>query len=105
MGHVEAGLRTYDRYSPFPEEVNRTLVGHIAALHFCPTKTNKENLRREGVTEGVFLTGNTVIDAIKTTVRPGFRFSTPLLEQLDYKGKKVILVTCHRRENYGWPME
>ncbi len=105
VGHVEAGLRTYDRYSPFPEEVNRTLVGHIAELHFCPTKTNKENLRREGVTEGVFLTGNTVIDAIKTTVRPGFKFSTPLLEQLDYKGKKVILVTCHRRENYGKPME
>jgi len=105
VGHVEAGLRTYDRYSPFPEEINRTLVGHIAALHFCPTKTNEENLQREGVTEGVFLTGNTVIDAIKTTVRPGFKFSTPLLEQLDYEGKKVILVTCHRRENYGKPME
>ena len=105
VGHVEAGLRTYDKYSPFPEEMNRKLVGDIADLHFCPTADNRENLRKEGICEGVFITGNTVIDALKTTVAPDFRFTTQLLNQLDYTGRKVILVTCHRRENYGRPME
>ena len=76
VGHVEAGLRTYDKYSPYPEEMNRKLVTAIADLYFCPTENNRENLRREGVTEGVFVTGNTVIDALHTTVRPGCRFST-----------------------------
>ena len=104
VGHVEAGLRTYDKYSPFPEEMNRTLVGDLADLHFCPTESNRENLCREGITRGVFLTGNTVIDAMSTTVRPDFRFSTKLLNELDYTGRTVILVTCHRRENYGEPM-
>ena len=69
VGHVEAGLRTYDKYSPFPEEMNRKLVTAIADLYFCPTKNNRENLLKEGVTEGLFITGNTVIDALKTTVR------------------------------------
>ena len=105
VGHVEAGLRTGDKYSPFPEEVNRTLVGHIAALHFCPTEANRENLRREGITGGVYLTGNTVIDALKTTVVKNYNFTVDLLNQLDYEHKKIILVTCHRRENYGEPME
>lgn len=105
VGHVEAGLRTLDRYSPFPEEMNRTLVGDLAQLHFCPTPANRHNLEREGITQGVFLTGNTVIDALNTTVKPDFRFQTPLLNELDYGGKRVILVTCHRRENYGQPME
>ena len=104
VGHVEAGLRTYDKYSPFPEEMNRTLVGDIADLHFCPTTANRDNLAREGITKGVFLTGNTVIDAIQTTVRPDYKFSTPLLNELDYEHHKIILVTCHRRENYGQPM-
>ncbi len=104
VGHVEAGLRTYDRYSPFPEEMNRSLVGRIAALHFCPTPANRDNLTREGIREGLFVTGNTVIDALKTTVRPDFRFSTPLLNQLDYEKQRIILVTCHRRENYGAPI-
>ena len=104
VGHVEAGLRTWDRYSPFPEEMNRRLVGDIAELHFCPTPANRANLAREGITDGVFVTGNTVIDALKTTVRPDYRFSTELLNGLDYAGKKLILVTCHRRENYGQPM-
>ena len=104
VGHVEAGLRTYDRYSPFPEEMNRTLTGDLATLHFCPTTANRENLKGEGITRGVFLTGNTVIDALKTTVRPDFVFRTPLLNQLDYEKERVILVTCHRRENYGQPM-
>ena len=104
VGHVEAGLRTYDKYSPFPEEMNRTLVGDIADLHFCPTPANRENLSREGITKGVFITGNTVIDAISTTVRPDFKFSTQLLNELDYNRRQVVLVTCHRRENYGEPM-
>ena len=104
VGHVEAGLRTYDKYSPFPEEMNRKLVGDIADLHFCPTAANRENLAKEGITEGVFVTGNTVIDALRTTVVKEYRFSNELLNRLDYDRKKVILVTCHRRENYGRPM-
>ena len=104
VGHVEAGLRTGDKYSPFPEEINRTLVGDIAELHFCPTARNRDNLAREGITGGVFLTGNTVIDALKTTVVKDYHFANSLLNGLDYAGKKVLLVTCHRRENYGQPM-
>lgn len=104
VGHVEAGLRTYDRYSPFPEEINRTLVGDIAALHFSPTAANAENLRREAVRGEVFVTGNTVIDAMRSTVRPDFCFSTPVLNSLDFAGRRVIVLTCHRRENYGQPM-
>lgn len=104
VGHVEAGLRTWDRYSPFPEEMNRTLVGDLAKLHFCPTVSNRKNLEAEGIREGVFITGNTVIDALKTTVQETYRFRTELLNTLDYSGKKIILVTCHRRENYGQPM-
>ena len=105
VGHVEAGLRTYDKYSPYPEEMNRKLVTAIADLYFCPTENNRANLAREGVMEGVFVTGNTVIDALKTTVREDYRFSTELLNHLPYGEKKVLLVTCHRRENYGQPME
>ena len=104
VGHVEAGLRTWDKYSPWPEEMNRTLVGDMAELHFAPTKANKANLENEGIREGIFITGNTVIDALKTTVREDYVFRTQLLNELDYTGKKIILVTCHRRENYGQPM-
>ena len=104
VGHVEAGLRTWDKYSPWPEEMNRRLVGDIADLHFAPTAANRDNLAREDIRDGVFVTGNTVIDALKTTVREDFHFHTPLLNTLDYRGRKVILVTCHRRENYGAPM-
>jgi len=104
VGHVEAGLRTYDKWSPFPEEMNRKMVGSIADLHFCPTVANQENLARENIASGVFLTGNTVIDALKTTVVKDFSFSDETLNSLDYQNKKVILVTCHRRENYGQPM-
>jgi len=105
VGHVEAGLRTYDKYSPFPEEMNRKLVTAIADLYFCPTRANRDNLLREGVAGEVFVTGNTVIDAIGTTVRPDYTFSTEALNVLDYTGKKIVLVTCHRRENYGEPMK
>lgn len=104
VGHVEAGLRTWDKYSPYPEEMNRTLVGRIAALHFCPTVNNLRNLEQEAVSGAKFITGNTVIDAMKTTVRPDFVFSVPELNALDFKARKVIAVTCHRRENYGAPM-
>ena len=105
VGHVEAGLRTYDKYSPFPEEMNRTLVGDIADLHFSPTKANAENLRREGIRGEIFVTGNTAIDAMGYTVKEGRRFQTALLNDLDFEHHRIIAVTCHRRENYGRPME
>lgn len=105
VGHVEAGLRTYDKYSPFPEEMNRKLVTSIADLYFCPTKNNRDNLLKEGINKGIFITGNTVIDALKTTVCSDYVFATKELNELDYANKKVILVTCHRRENYGEPMK
>jgi len=104
VGHVEAGLRTFDRYSPFPEEMNRKLVGSLAELHFCPTGRNRENLARESIADGVFVTGNTVIDALETTVREGYTYETAELA-LVLNGKKLVLITCHRRENYGQPME
>ena len=105
VGHVEAGLRTWDKYSPFPEEMNRKLVSAIADLYFCPTENNRNNLLKEGVTEGLFITGNTVIDALKTTVREDYRFETEELNHLPYGEKKILLVTCHRRENYGQPIK
>lgn len=104
VGHVEAGLRTYDKYSPFPEEMNRTLVGDIAELHFSPTTANAENLKKEAIKGEIFITGNTVIDAMKTTVRKDYRFSTEILNELDFENRRVIVLTCHRRENYGKPM-
>jgi UDP-N-acetylglucosamine 2-epimerase (non-hydrolysing) len=105
VGHVEAGLRTWDKYSPFPEEINRTLVSDIADLHFAPTPANAANLRRESVAGEAFITGNTVIDAMRYTVRKDYRFQTALLNELDFENRRVIAVTCHRRENYGKPME
>lgn len=103
VGHVEAGLRTYDRYSPFPEEMNRCLVGRLATMHFAPTAKNADNLRREAVTGDIFVTGNTVIDAMKYTVT-GEGFASPELTKVDFS-KRVIAMTCHRRENYGEPMK
>ena len=105
VGHVEAGLRTWDKYSPFPEEINRTLVGDIAALHFSPTVANRDNLLRESVQGEIFITGNTAIDAMKYTVRDDYRFQTAALNELDFASRRVIVVTCHRRENYGKPMQ
>lgn len=105
VGHVEAGLRTFDKYSPFPEEMNRKLTGQIAELHFAPTERNRRNLAAEGITDGVIVCGNTVVDAIHSTVKPEFQFRDPMLDTLDYTGRRVILVTAHRRENYGNPME
>ena len=104
VGHVEAGLRTHDIYSPFPEEMNRRLTGGIAALHFAPTATAHDNLRAEGVPErDIFITGNTVIDALHHTVRPDYALPAELT-QVDFAHRRVLLVTTHRRENLGEPM-
>lgn len=106
VGHVEAGLRTYNKYFPFPEEVNRRLTGVIADLHFSPTVSNKNNLLKENVNEkDIFITGNTVIDALKTTVREDFEFKTPELKNIDFKNQRIITMTAHRRENLGKPLE
>lgn len=106
VGHVEAGLRTYQKYFPFPEEMNRKMTGAIAELHFSPTISNKNNLLKENVDEaGIFITGNTVIDALKTTVRKEYEFVTPQLRQVDFEKQKVITMTAHRRENLGKPLE
>ena len=102
---MEAGLRTWDKYSPFPEEMNRTLISDIAELHFSPTKSNAENLDKEAISGKVFITGNTAIDAMGYTVSDDHQFSTQLLNELDFKNKRIIAVTCHRRENYGKPMD
>lgn len=102
VGHVEAGLRTYNIYSPFPEEYNRQAVGIISRYNFAPTSLSKENLIREGKNpETIFVTGNTAIDALKTTVRDDY--THPELEWA--KGSRLIIITAHRRENLGAPME
>jgi UDP-N-acetylglucosamine 2-epimerase len=104
VGHVEAGLRTYDKYSPFPEEMNRKIVTQIADLFFAPTENNKNNLLKEAIKEDdIYITGNTVIDALKTTVRDDYTFTHPVLEKLDFN-KKIIFMTAHRRENLGKPL-
>lgn len=105
VGHVEAGLRTGDIYSPFPEEMNRKLTGSIAAFHFAPTMRAKENLLRENVNErSVYVTGNTVIDAFMKTVRHDYDFADESLRSVDFEHRRVILLTTHRRENLGEPM-
>ena len=104
VGHVEAGLRTKNKYSPFPEEMNRKLTGALTDLHFAPTVTAKNNLLAEGVdAEKIFVTGNTVIDALYQTVSKDFKFSGEL-EKINSTNKRVILVTTHRRENLGEPL-
>ncbi|KGI86216.1 MULTISPECIES: non-hydrolyzing UDP-N-acetylglucosamine 2-epimerase [Exiguobacterium] len=103
VGHVEAGLRTYNKYSPFPEEMNRQLTGVMADLHFAPTETSKENLLRENKPEDkIFVTGNTAIDALKTTVREDY--TNELLDSIRESGRRLVLLTAHRRENLGEPM-
>ncbi|WP_252224389.1 UDP-N-acetylglucosamine 2-epimerase (non-hydrolyzing) [Clostridium sp. ZBS2] len=101
VGHVEAGLRTFNKYFPFPEEMNRRLTGNLSDLHFAPTKSSKENLLKEGVSEDIiYITGNTVIDAMKYTVEENYEFENDELKKIDFN-KKVIMVTAHRRENWG----
>lgn len=101
VGHVEAGLRTYQMYSPFPEEMNRVLTSRLATLHFAPTELNRMNLIRENVLDNIFVTGNTVLDSFNTTVKENYIFSNNKLKYLDNSSAKVILVTAHRRENIG----
>ena len=105
VGHVEAGLRTFDKYSPFPEEINRCLTGRLAELHFAPTENNRKNLANENLTENVFVTGNTVIDAFQTTVKENYQYKDEDVRAIDFTGKRCILMTAHRRENLGEPLE
>ena len=106
VGHVEAGLRTGNKYSPFPEEMNRKLASVLTDFHFAPTETAKDNLLREGVpSEKIFVTGNTVIDALLATVKPEYSFDSGIQTILRKRGKsRMLLVTTHRRENLGEPM-
>ena len=105
VGHVEAGLRTYEKYRPFPEEINRSLITQLADLHFVPTPTAWESLRREGVAEGkVFITGNTVIDSLYDVVRPDYEFSNSQLNMLG-NDSRLIVITAHRRESFGRPIQ
>jgi len=106
VGHVEAGLRSYNKYFPYPEEMNRKLTGALTDLHFAPTTTSKGNLLKEGIDENnIFVTGNTVIDAMKYTIEDEYIFENCELNKIDYKDKKVIIVTAHRRENWGSGIE
>ena len=105
VGHVEAGLRTGDIYSPFPEEMNRLLTDRVSAYHFAPTESNRENLLKEGIEKTVFVTGNTVIDAFKYTVKENYTYKTEKLNDVDFDAEKVILLTAHRRENQGRGIE
>lgn len=104
VGHVEAGLRTYDKHSPFPEEMNRCLIGRIADLHFSPTDANRNNLTREATAGEIYVTGNTVIDALKMTVQKEYTYREPALNELDLDSGRTVLVTAHRRENLGEPL-
>lgn len=106
VGHVEAGLRTFDKYSPFPEEMNRQLTGRISDLNFSPTEQNRKNLLAENISDDtIYVTGNTVIDAMKTTVNKAYKFSDEVLNEIDFDNRRVIIVTAHRRENLGEPLE
>lgn len=103
VGHVEAGLRTWNKYSPYPEEMNRQLTGIMADLHFAPTEKSRQNLLDENkLAERIFVTGNTAIDALKTTVDEAY--ASPIMDRLD-SGKRLVLMTAHRRENLGNNMQ
>ena len=105
VGHVEAGLRSDNIYSPYPEEMNRRLTGRLASYHFAPTIANRENLVKENVSRrDILVTGNTVIDALLSVVNDKYKFENEMLNTIDFNEKKVILLTCHRRENWGEPM-
>ena len=105
VGHVEAGLRTFDRHNPFPEEVNRRIVSAAADFHFAPTERSRDNLLRESVPpETVFLTGNTIVDSLRLLPVDG-PFENPPLQKIPMEGRRVIMVTAHRRENHGQPLK
>jgi len=104
VGHVEAGLRTFNKYSPYPEEMNRKLAGAISDLHFAPTQTSMDNLLKEGIPKGkIIITGNTVIDALLETATKDYPLEE-LLPEVDWS-KRILLLTAHRRENWGEPLE
>lgn len=104
VGHVEAGLRTYDKYFPFPEELNRRLTGSLADLHFAPTSLSRDNLLHEGIDPAsIFVTGNTAIDALRTTVHTDHRFASAHLQAIDFSDRTMV-VELHRRENWGAPI-
>ena len=105
IGHVEAGLRTGDIYSPFPEEANRKLTGAIATLHFSATESNKTNLEKENIDKNIYITGNTVIDALISVIDNDYKFEDKSLNNIDFNNKKIVLLTAHRRENWGEPMK
>ena len=106
IGHVEAGLRSGNLYSPYPEEANRKLTGIVTDFHFAPTVANRENLLKEGYPqEKIFITGNTVIDALKYAVKENYIFQDDRLNNIDFENKRLVLLTSHRRENLGKPME
>lgn len=106
VGHVEAGLRTYDKYQPFPEEMNRCLTSQLTDLHFAPTALAKEHLLKENVNPNtIFVTGNTVIDVLQTTIEQNYHFTVEELNHIDFEHKRVIAMTAHRRENIGQPLE
>ncbi|HOQ30520.1 MAG TPA: UDP-N-acetylglucosamine 2-epimerase (non-hydrolyzing) [Armatimonadota bacterium] len=105
VGHVEAGLRTDDKYNPFPEEMNRRLTTRLADLHFAPTERARQTLLADGVRpEDIYVTGNTVIDALLATAEKPFEFTEPPLSEVDFGAHRTILVTAHRRENWGEPI-
>jgi len=106
VGHIEAGLRSYDRFNPYPEEVNRLLTDALCDLHFAPTPTAKRNLLKENIKkESIFVTGNTVIDALYLALKKPHRFRNSVLKRIDFNKKRIILLTAHRRENWGIPLE
>ncbi|MCF6459905.1 UDP-N-acetylglucosamine 2-epimerase (non-hydrolyzing) [Clostridium sp. Cult3] len=106
IGHVEAGLRSGNIYSPYPEEANRKLTGILTDFHFAPTENNRQNLLGEGYSDDkIFITGNTVIDALHYVIQEDYEFSQSNLNHIDYQNQRVILLTSHRRENIGKPME
>jgi UDP-N-acetylglucosamine 2-epimerase (non-hydrolysing) len=105
VGHVEAGLRTWNKMNPYPEELNRQLTTRLTEFHFPPTEWARNNLIAEGIPrDHIFVTGNTVIDALLMIVDPAYRFREPPLDTIDFAQRKVILLTSHRRENFGEPM-
>lgn len=106
VAHVEAGLRTHNKYNPFPEEINRRLISALADIHFAPTDFSRQQLQNEGISNGsIFVTGNTVIDALLMSIKKDYIFQNDLLNSIDYKRKKVIILTMHRRESFGAPMQ
>lgn len=106
VGHIEAGLRSYDKFNPYPEEANRLLTDALCELHFAPTPIAKRNLLKENMKkESIFVTGNTVIDALHLALKKPHRFRNSILKKIDFNSKRIILLTAHRRENWGIPLQ